>query len=80
MVGREVAGQCADAGIEPAALIACVGGGSNSLGMFAPYLEAATPELIGVEAGGRGLQPGDHASRMSGHGRPAIAHGYKSCS
>ena len=46
--------------------------------MFAPYLEAATPELIGVEAGGRGLQPGDHASRMSGHGRPAIAHGYKS--
>ena len=78
VVGREVGSQCATAGFEPTALIACVGGGSNSLGMFAPYLEAATPELIGVEAGGRGLQPGDHASRMSGHGRPAIAHGYKS--
>jgi tryptophan synthase beta chain len=78
VVGREVVSQCAAAGIEPAALIACVGGGSNSVGMFAPHLEASAPELIGVEAGGRALQPGDHASRMSGSGRPAIAHGYKS--
>ncbi len=78
VVGRELVGQCAAAGIRPAALIACVGGGSNALGVFAPHLEAAEPELIGVEAGGRGLQPGQHASRMSGHGLPAIAHGYKS--
>ena len=78
VVGREVVSQCRAAGIEPAALIACVGGGSNSLGMFAPHLEAERPELIGVEAGGRRLQPGQHASRMSGHGVPAIAHGYKS--
>ena len=78
VVGREVVSQCAAAGIEPAALLACVGGGSNALGLFAPHLEAAAPELIGVEAGGRGLRPGDHASRLSGHARPAIAHGYKS--
>ena len=78
VVGREVMSQCRDAGFEPDALIACVGGGSNSLGMFAPFLEAERPELIGVEAGGRALAPGQHASRMSGHGVPAIAHGYKS--
>ena len=78
VVGREVASQCRDAGFAPDALIACVGGGSNSLGMFAPFLDAERPELIGVEAGGRRLEPGHHASRMSGHGVPAIAHGYKS--
>ena len=78
VVGREVVSQCAAAGVEPAALLACVGGGSNALGLFAPHLDAAAPELIGVEAGGRGLRPGGHASRLSGHGRPAIAHGYKS--
>ena len=78
VVGREVVSQCAAAGVEPAALLACVGGGSNALGLFAPHLDAAAPELIGVEAGGRGLRPGDHASRLSGHARPAIAHGYKS--
>ena len=78
VVGREVVSQCAAAGLQPAALIACVGGGSNALGLFAPHLEAAEPELIGVEAGGRSLQPGEHASRLSGSGRTAIAHGYKS--
>ena len=78
VVGREVARQTASAGFTPAALIACVGGGSNAIGLFAPFLEAAEPELIGVEAGGRSLRQGDHASRLSGSGNTAIAHGYKS--
>ena len=78
VVGREVVEQCRQLGVQPAALIACVGGGSNALGFFAPHLEAPAPRLIGVEAGGRGPSPGDHAARMSGSGVPGIVHGYKS--
>ena len=78
VVGREVADQCRQLGVQPAALIACVGGGSNALGFFAPHLEASAPRLIGVEAGGRGTGLGDHAARMSGSGVPGIVHGYKS--
>ena len=78
VVGREVAEQCRQLGVQPAALIACVGGGSNALGFFAPHLEASEPRLIGVEAGGRGPALGDHAARMSGSGVPGIVHGYKS--
>ena len=78
VVGREVADQCRQLGVQPTALIACVGGGSNALGFFAPHLEAPAPRLIGVEAGGRGPALGDHAARMSGSGVPGIVHGYKS--
>ena len=78
VVGREVADQCRQLGVQPTALIACVGGGSNALGFFAPHLEASSPRLIGVEAGGRGPALGDHAARMSGSGVPGIVHGYKS--
>jgi tryptophan synthase beta chain len=78
VVGIETSEQLAERGIEPTALVACVGGGSNSIGFFSPYLDAATPRLIGVEAGGRGFLPGEHAARMSGHGTLGIAHGYKS--
>ena len=78
VVGREVADQCRQLGVQPTALIACVGGGSNALGFFAPHLEAPAPRLIGVEAGGRGPALGDHAARMSGSGIPGIVHGYKS--
>ena len=78
VVGREVAEQWRQLGVQPAALIACVGGGSNALGFFAPHLEASAPRLIGVEAGGRGSGLGDHAARMSGSGVPGIVHGYKS--
>ena len=78
VVGREVAEQCRQLGVQPAALIACVGGGSNALGFFAPHLEASAPRLIGVEAGGRGTGLGEHAARMSGSGVPGIVHGYKS--
>ncbi|MDE0218357.1 MAG: tryptophan synthase subunit beta [Spirochaetaceae bacterium] len=78
VVGREVSEQCRQLGVQPTALIACVGGGSNALGFFAPHLEASAPRLIGVEAGGRGPARGDHAARMSGSGIPGIVHGYKS--
>ena len=78
VVGREVADQCRQLGVQPTALIACVGGGSNALGFFAPHLEASSPRLIGVEAGGRGPALGEHAARMSGSGVPGIVHGYKS--
>jgi tryptophan synthase beta chain len=83
VVGRETAAQAAERGIRPAALIACVGGGSNAIGFFAPYLEedpgeTGAPRLVGVEAGGTGRGPGKHAARMSGEGRDGIVHGYKS--
>ena len=78
VVGREVVEQCRQLGVQPAALVACVGGGSNALGFFAPHLEASEPRLIGVEAGGRGPALGDHAARLSGSGAPGIVHGYKS--
>jgi tryptophan synthase beta chain len=78
VIGRELAQQIAEKGVDCAALVACVGGGSNAIGFFSPYLSEETPELIGVEAGGRGTGPGDHAARMNGRGRPGIVHGYKS--
>ncbi len=78
VIGRETQAQCAERGIEPAALLACVGGGSNAIGFFSPYLENEGTRLIGVEAGGRGTDPGEHAARMRGLGRPGIVHGYKS--
>jgi tryptophan synthase beta chain len=55
-----------------------VGGGSNAIGFFSPFLETRTPDLIGVEAGGRGAGPGEHAARMNGRGRTGIVQGYKS--
>ncbi len=78
VVGREVKEQALARKLNVAALIACVGGGSNAIGFFAPFLEASSPRLMGVEAGGRGFGPGQHASRMGGRGKPGIVHGYKS--
>jgi tryptophan synthase beta chain len=78
VVGREVQRQAADRKLNVKALIACVGGGSNAIGFFAPFLGQPTPRLVGVEAGGRGFTPGNHASRMGGHGKRGIVHGYKS--
>ncbi|MEM5947360.1 tryptophan synthase subunit beta [Spirochaetia bacterium 38H-sp] len=60
------------------ALVACVGGGSNSIGFFAPFIEQERPALVGVEAGGRGLGNGEHAARMTGCGVEGIVQGYKS--
>jgi tryptophan synthase beta chain len=58
----------------PDTVIACVGGGSNAIGIFHPFLEDASVKLIGVEAGGRGASLGDHAARFSG-GTPGVLQG-----
>jgi tryptophan synthase beta chain len=78
VIGRELEAQMREKSLACAALVACVGGGSNAIGFFSPFLEEKTPRLIGVEAGGRGTGPGEHASRMNGRGRPGIVQGYKS--
>ncbi len=76
VIGREVREQSIDLQVE--AMIACVGGGSNAIGFFAPFIDQEAPRLIGAEAGGRGKLPGDHASRMTGDGSVGIVQGYKS--
>ncbi len=58
----------------PDAIFACVGGGSNAIGIFHPFVPDETVRLIGVEAGGRGPKLGDHAARFSG-GSPGVLHG-----
>jgi tryptophan synthase beta chain len=75
VIGRETKAQCLDQiGRMPDALVACVGGGSNAAGMFAPFIDDAAVELVGAEAGGRGLKAGEHAASLS-QGRPGILHG-----
>lgn len=78
VIGREVEAQIAVRDLDVAAMVACVGGGSNAIGFFSPYIDREEPRLIGVEAGGRGTAEGDHASRMNGLGRTGIVQGYKS--
>ncbi len=58
----------------PDAAVACVGGGSNAIGLFAPFVADADVRLIGVEAAGRGLATGEHAASLSA-GRPGVLHG-----
>jgi tryptophan synthase beta chain len=75
VIGREVREQSqAVEGRLPDVLVACVGGGSNAAGLFAPFIEDTNVRLIGVEAAGRGLTPGDHAASLT-LGRPGILHG-----
>ena len=79
VIGREVEKQCKERGIKPTALIACCGGGSNSIGFFAPFIDQASPRLIAVEAGGIGKGIGENACRMTGNAsREGILQGYKS--
>jgi tryptophan synthase beta chain len=61
------------AGRQPDAVIACVGGGSNAMGIFYPYIETRT-RLVGVEAAGEGLETGRHAASLCA-GRPGVLHG-----
>ncbi|MFP4648566.1 MAG: tryptophan synthase subunit beta [Halorhodospira sp.] len=68
---QEVAGRLPDA------LCACVGGGSNALGLFHPFVEDAEVQLYGVEAGGEGMASGRHAAPLSA-GRPGVLHGARS--
>jgi tryptophan synthase beta chain len=58
----------------PDALIACLGGGSNAIGIFHPFIGDASVEIIGVEAGGRGAGLGENAATLT-HGRPGVLHG-----
>ena len=75
VIGREAREQCLESfGKLPDTVVACVGGGSNAAGMFYPFVEDEGVRLIGVEAGGRGAQPGEHASPLS-HGHPGVLHG-----
>jgi tryptophan synthase beta chain len=55
-------------------VIACVGGGSNAMGIFHPYIDQRSVQLIGVEAGGHGLDTGRHAASLTA-GRPGVLHG-----
>lgn len=76
VIGRETKAQFKEMeeGELPDALIACVGGGSNAIGLFHPFLSDENVRMIGVEAGGRGSNLGDHASRFEG-GLPGVLHG-----
>ena len=75
VIGRETREQCCDSfGRLPDCVIACVGGGSNAAGMFYPFVEDENVKLVGVEAGGRGSEPGEHASPLS-FGSPGVLHG-----
>jgi tryptophan synthase beta chain len=75
VIGRETRQQCLDElGRLPDEVIACVGGGSNSAGMFYPFVSDEDVTLTGVEAGGRGPGPGQHASTLS-YGAKGVLHG-----
>ena len=81
VIGREARKQILEQeGRLPDVLIACVGGGSNSIGLFHPFLADSTIRMIGVEAGGSGNELGEHAARfnVSGGGRPGVLQGTKS--
>ncbi len=79
IIGKEAAEQIlAQHGRLPRRIYACVGGGSNSLGIFQRFLDEDKTELVGVEAGGLGLDSGQHAARLvGGDASPGIAQGYK---
>lgn len=75
VIGKEAHGQFKDtAGGLPDVLFACVGGGSNSIGLFHRFLNEPSVKMVGVEAGGRGSALGDHAARFEG-GAPGVLHG-----
>jgi tryptophan synthase beta chain len=77
VIGEETRAQVLDAeGRLPDALVACVGGGSNAIGLFHNFLNDANVRLYGVEASGRGLDTGEHAAAING-GRPGVLHGNK---
>jgi len=75
IIGREAREQClAQAGKLPDALVACVGGGSNAIGLFHPFLNDSSVAMYGVEAAGHGLDSGAHAAPLNA-GRPGVLHG-----
>ncbi len=78
VIGREARAQSiAQFGKLPEVIVACVGGGSNAMGIFDAFIEDRKTRLIGVEAGGRGITPGDHAARFAG-GSTGVLQGTRS--
>ncbi|MBN1961176.1 MAG: tryptophan synthase subunit beta [Deltaproteobacteria bacterium] len=80
IIGKEARQQIIDeTGKLPTRIYACVGGGSNALGIFSGFLKDKEVELIGVEAGGKGIPSGEHAARLaSSDGKLGVAQGYRS--
>ncbi len=75
VAGREARAQIQEqAGCLPDALVACVGGGSNAMGLFYPFIDDRQVRMIGVEAGGLGVETGKHAAPLTA-GRPGVLHG-----
>ena len=75
VIGREAREQMMEReGRLPDTLIACIGGGSNAMGLFHPFLDDADVAIIGVEAGGKGVDTNKHAASLTG-GRPGVLHG-----
>jgi tryptophan synthase beta chain len=75
VIGNEVREQMQEAeGRLPDSLIACIGGGSNAMGLFHPFLDDPSVEIYGVEAAGRGIKTGEHAASIAG-GCPGVLHG-----
>ena len=78
VIGNEVRAQLTEAeGRLPDTLVACVGGGSNAIGLFHPFLDDAEVRIIGVEASGHGVHSGAHAATLTA-GRPGVLHGSRS--
>jgi tryptophan synthase beta chain len=75
VIGREARAQILEReGRLPDAVVACIGGGSNAIGLFHPFIDDENVRLIGVEAAGHGIETGMHAAALNG-GRPGILHG-----
>jgi tryptophan synthase beta chain len=75
VIGQEARAQILrDAGRLPDVAVACVGGGSNAIGLFDAFIDEPSVRLVGVEAGGRAIAPGEHAARFSGGGN-GVLHG-----
>ncbi len=78
VIGNEAKVQMPEmVGRQPDAVIACVGGGSNAIGLFHPYIEVEGVKIIGVEAGGYGLATGKHAAPLTGDAKVGVLHGNK---
>ena len=70
VIGAEARAQILEAtGTLPDAVVACIGGGSNAMGIFHAFVADESVRLIGVEAGGRGIRKGEHAARVAGRRR-----------
>ncbi len=77
VIGRETKEQMRrQEGRLPDMLVACIGGGSNAMGLFHPFLDDGGVEIVAVEAGGHGIETGKHAASLTG-GRPGVLHGNK---